>query len=174
MKRWSSMPSKVRFGLGLSAVLVLIALVAGFVIAGVDVGPAQPIPFSHRLHASSKQIDCLFCHSGATQAANAGIPAVDKCLLCHKVVASRFPPIRQITLYERRGEGIPWKRVNVVPDFVHFSHKVHLNARIDCGRCHGNIKSMDRVRQVHKFDMNFCVTCHDENKALVDCVTCHY
>ena len=27
--------------------------------------PAQPIAFSHRLHAGEMQISCLYCHSGA-------------------------------------------------------------------------------------------------------------
>ena len=29
---------------------------------GTKIGPEQPIPFSHRLHAGIKEIQCQFCH----------------------------------------------------------------------------------------------------------------
>ena len=137
-------------------------------------GPEQPIPFSHRVHAGSKQIDCFFCHPYATASSNPGIPPVEKCLLCHNVIATRFPPIAKIRTYYADGEGIPWKRVNRVSDFVHFSHQAHLAKGFDCGRCHGNVREMDRIGQANVFTMDFCITCHRRNKATQSCFACHY
>ena len=33
-----------------------------YIPPGVDIGPEQPIPFSHRLHAGIKEVQCRFCH----------------------------------------------------------------------------------------------------------------
>ncbi len=136
--------------------------------------PAQPVPFSHRLHVTQKKLDCFFCHTSATTSSNAGMPAAAKCLLCHEVIAARFWPIRKLTGYVDMGKPVPWVRVNRLPEYVRFSHEAHLAKRIDCGRCHGNVAAMDRVGQVHRFDMNFCVTCHWSRGASDSCYVCHY
>ena len=48
--------------------------------------PAQPIHFSHKLHAGELQIDCLYCHGGAEKGAHAGVPPVSTCMNCHAEV----------------------------------------------------------------------------------------
>lgn len=162
-------------------VAILLIAIAGVAVglgslalASLNPGPRQPIPFSHRIHVETKKIDCFFCHQYAARSSNPGMPSVEKCLLCHNVIASQFPPIAKIRDYYRRGVGIPWVRVAQVPDFVRFSHQVHLARGVDCSRCHGDIRSMDRVKLVNRFDMNFCVTCHFRSGASVDCYVCHY
>jgi hypothetical protein len=50
--------------------------------------PAQPIAYSHRLHAGELRIDCQYCHSNATQSRHAGIPAASVCMNCHAVVSA--------------------------------------------------------------------------------------
>lgn len=156
-------------------VIVALLITAGVIISGdFYPGPTQPIPFSHRVHVETKEINCFFCHQYATVSDSAGIPTVDKCVLCHQVIATRFPPIAEIFSYYDNNQPVPWVRVNNLADFVQFSHQAHLAQRVDCSRCHGNIKGMDRVKQAHKFDMNFCITCHWDNNASVVCYTCHY
>jgi len=56
--------------------------------------PVQPIRFSHRLHAGDLQIARLYCHFGAERSRNAGIPAGDACMNCHKFVPAPFANIR--------------------------------------------------------------------------------
>jgi hypothetical protein len=56
--------------------------------------PAQPIAFSHRLHAGEMQIACLYCHSGAETSRYAGIPAASTCMNCHKVVTAPLGALR--------------------------------------------------------------------------------
>ena len=76
------------------------------------------------------------------QSTNPGLPPVEKCLLCHNVIATKFEPISRIHEYYNAGKPIPWVRVSGVPDFVHFSHQSHLAKGIDCGalprRCRAN------------------------------------
>lgn len=160
----------ILLGLGL-AVAISAAVFARYYLPPA---PEQPIPFSHRFHVSSRKLNCFFCHPNATRAANAGVPSVRKCLLCHRVIIPKFPPVAKILEYERKREPIPWARVNRVAQFVHFNHQAHLARRFDCSECHGNVAAMDRVGQVHRFDMNFCITCHWRNKASDNCYVCHY
>ncbi len=137
--------------------------------------PAQPIPFSHHIHVTTKKINCFFCHSSAARSNQAGLPSVDKCNLCHKVIASGFEPIQKVVKHYERREPIPWRRVYVLPDFVRFSHQAHVAvAGLDCGECHGNVAQMDRVGLNQKIDMNWCITCHWRNKATDSCFACHY
>jgi hypothetical protein len=58
-----------------------------------DYDPAQPISFSHRLHAGELQIGCLYCHSGAETSRHAGIPAAGTCLNCHRFVTAPLASI---------------------------------------------------------------------------------
>lgn len=48
--------------------------------------PSQPIYFSHKVHAGINQINCLYCHGGAWESKHAGIPTLNVCMNCHKVV----------------------------------------------------------------------------------------
>ena len=56
--------------------------------------PAQPIAFSHRLHAGEMQISCLYCHYGAEASRAAGIPAASVCMYCHKFVIALLGAVR--------------------------------------------------------------------------------
>jgi hypothetical protein len=167
----------------ISFVVVLIAVIAASsIVLGrqARLGPPQPVPFSHRVHAGTKQLSCFFCHNSALSSGNAGLPPVEKCVLCHKVIASQWRPLRDVLSSYDKKKPIRWVRVNRLPDFVHFSHQAHLTnttdwgKRFDCSACHGNIKAMDRVRTVHQFNMKFCVDCHWKNNFSVSCYTCHW
>jgi len=53
-----------------------------------DYEPAQPIAFSHRLHAGDLQVACLYCHSNAERSRSAGVPANLVCMNCHRFVTA--------------------------------------------------------------------------------------
>jgi len=137
------------------------------------VGELQPIPFSHRLHAGQKTISCVFCHPGTIRTSRAGIPPLEKCMLCHERIIVAFPKIVNLHRHYEAGRPVEWNRVNSLPDFVYFSHSVHTHRGFDCGRCHGDVKAMDRVVQVQDFKMGFCVRCHRDEGASHDCLVCH-
>ncbi len=138
-----------------------------------QIGPEQPIHFSHRIHATVRQISCLFCHPGAMNTARSGVPPLETCLLCHSRVIVDHPEIVKLRAYYDRGEPVQWARVNTLPDFVYFNHQAHVRVGFDCGHCHGNVAGMDRVRLVHDFKMGFCVQCHRDNNFSHDCMICH-
>ncbi len=67
--------------------------------------PAQPIAYSHRLHAGELQIDCLYCHFGAETSRHAGVPPLAVCMNCHATVSAGWDATlaeRQAALKEKR------------------------------------------------------------------------
>src|SRR5436309_2791566 len=54
----------------------------------IDTGyqPTQPVPYSHKLHAGSMGMDCLYCHTTVTRSSYAAIPPTETCMNCHKQV----------------------------------------------------------------------------------------
>lgn len=48
--------------------------------------PEQPIFYSHKVHAGTNQISCLYCHGGAQDSKQASIPSVNTCMNCHKSI----------------------------------------------------------------------------------------
>jgi mono/diheme cytochrome c family protein len=162
--------------------------------------PRQPIFFSHLIHAGSFQIDCQYCHADARRSEYAGLPSVDRCLGCHKVIGAQDnPEIAKIQGFAAQGRPIPWVRVFKVPEFTHFPHKPHVRAEIACQTCHGPIERM-RVVGAHTgprllndlahlvgfkpapppLTMGWCVDCHRRENATrnmqapLDCIACHH
>jgi hypothetical protein len=138
-----------------------------------SIGPEQPIPFSHRLHAGVKEIQCQFCHPYVSRSINPGIPPVEKCLYCHDHIISQHPQILKEHRYFNTQTSTPWVKVNYLPEHVLFNHQRHIRKEIECRQCHGVIRAMDRIKG-KRFKMGFCVECHREKKANVDCwLSCH-
>jgi len=132
---------------------------------GVGNMPAQPIAYSHKLHAGDLKIDCRYCHSDVEKSRFANVPSAKVCMNCHSQIKKDSlkqdsPEIQKLTDYYTKGIPIEWKRVHRVPDFAYFNHSVHVNKGIDCSNCHGNIANMDVVEQVKDFSMRACLDCH--------------
>jgi len=79
------------------ALLAFLPRLAAARLPGNDLGyaPAQPLAFSHRLHAGELQIGCLYCHAGAERSPRAGIPAAGVCMNCHKFVSAPIAVVRE-------------------------------------------------------------------------------
>jgi len=77
-------------------VLSLVPRIGALRLPGNQQGyePAQPIDFSHRLHAGELQISCLYCHSGAEKSRYAGVPAASVCMNCHRFVTAPLGSVR--------------------------------------------------------------------------------
>ena len=162
--------------------------------------PRQPILFSHVIHAGSFQIACQYCHADARRSEYAGLPSVERCMGCHKIIGAQDnPEIAKIHDYARRGQPIPWVRIFKLPEFTFFPHKSHVRFGLACQTCHGPIERMrlvgadtgpklsdDLLRLVgfrppsRALTMGWCVDCHrDQNatrgaRAPLECVTCHH
>lgn len=78
------------------SVLVLVPKFNAYSLPGNQRGyePAQPIAFSHRLHAGELQVQCLYCHSAAEKSRHAGIPSANVCMNCHKFVSASLGAVR--------------------------------------------------------------------------------
>lgn len=134
----------------------------------------QPIAFSHARHVAQAGIDCQFCHAYARRGPVAGIPAVERCVGCHRSILTERPEILKVLAYWEEETPIPWIRVHNLPDYVRFSHKAHVRSGVGCAACHGDVARMDIAEQVESLSMGWCVDCHAERDASRDCVICHY
>jgi hypothetical protein len=140
---------------------------------GMDIGPEQPISFSHRIHAGVKSIQCQFCHPYVARSTYPGIPPVEKCLYCHKYIITKHPEILKEHHYFDTNTPTPWRKVNYIPEHVLFNHQRHIRKEILCQQCHGPVETMDRIKG-KRFYMDFCITCHREKKANLNCwLACH-
>ncbi|PYM94243.1 MAG: hypothetical protein DME04_08175 [Candidatus Rokuibacteriota bacterium] len=162
--------------------------------------PRQPIFFSHVIHAGSFQLACQYCHADARRSEYAGLPSVERCMGCHKIIGAQDnPEIAKLHDFARRGRPIPWVRVFKVPEFTFFPHAPHVRFPVACQTCHGPIERMRVVAAdtgpalLHDLKilagfrppprvltMGWCIACHREQNATraarapLDCVTCHH
>ena len=149
--------------------------------------PEQPIPFSHYVHAGQNEIACQYCHVGPAAGRHSTVPSMNICMNCHRVVATDRAPIKQLTAAYEAGTPIQWVKVHDLPDHAFFDHQPHVaffqqadaaNTRPGqlqgvCANCHGNVNEVAVVQTVNEFNMGWCVNCHRENDAPIDCQTCH-
>jgi hypothetical protein len=131
--------------------------------------PAQPIKFSHYVHAGQNKTDCNYCHYTAKTSKTAGIPAGSICYNCHFLVRngtrSGATEIAKIIEHLDQKKPVEWVRIYKLPDFVFFSHEQHVSAgQINCEACHGNVKEMNRLYQVPDLSMGWCIDCHKTRK----------
>ncbi len=155
-----------------------------------DYMPEQPIFYSHKVHAGTNQISCLYCHSGAEKSKHAMIPSENVCMNCHKAITeytgedlytaegkkvNGTAEIQKLFdkvgwdpkagKYVKAGEPIEWTKIHNLPDHVYFNHSQHIVAgKVQCQTCHGNIQEMDEVHQHADLSMGWCVNCHRTTK----------
>lgn len=153
--------------------------------------PSQPIAFPHSVHAGINKIDCKYCHNTADKSRTAGIPTVNVCMNCHKLISGNTPEqeaeISKIykaagwdgSEYTNKTHPIVWNKVHVLPDHVFFSHEQHVKVGgIDCKQCHGDMTKQTEtarvvpVSELNKIEgnipltkptltMGWCIECHD-------------
>ena len=143
-------------------------------------GPVQPILFSHVIHTGSYQIACQYCHANARRSSDAGIPSVEKCMGCHKIVAAQGnEQVQKLHGFWEKQQPVPWIRVFRIPEYAQFPHKNHIQAGLVCQTCHGRIEAMEQVHAKTgqnivndlgnlaampvpgpKLTMGWCVECH--------------
>jgi hypothetical protein len=97
-------------------------------------------------------------------------------MFCHNSIATDRPLIQRITQMQKDGIDFAWQRVSGYPAEAHvkFNHAPHIRANVDCATCHGNIAQQTVAQRNVEMTMGFCVSCHNERKASIDCLACHY
>ena len=150
--------------------------------------PAQPITYSHAVHAGALKIACQYCHFGAQRGRYAGIPPAQVCMNCHKQVKKEHPEVQKVVQAIEKNEPIEWVRVHNLPDHVYFNHAPHVEAGLACLECHGPVQEMGRVKQFASLTMGWCLDCHRTggkppvpgkelprvDSHLTDCAVCHH
>lgn len=157
---------------------LVIALVAktaidGLYSVGVQQGyaPAQPIAFSHALHAGQYEIACQYCHTGVEIGKSANIPSANICMNCHTHIQNVggkegvSPEIQKIYNAVETNQPIEWVRVHNLPDLAYFNHAQHVAVGgIECQTCHGPIQEMEVVGQHSSLTMGWCIDCHRQTE----------
>ena len=182
---------------------VLIAVLSLFSLAAYGIyttqqPPEQPIEFTHKLHVGLG-VQCLYCHPGALRGASPGLPTQNKCWGCHQQIEKTLtsPKLAVLVDYVENNKPIKWIPVAQVPDFVHFNHRPHIAAGVNCENCHGDMSKVEIAENPQVMNMGWCLNCHrtrtedniqnnPENDPavsavletkrikLTDCGTCHY
>ncbi len=135
----------------------------------------QPLEFPHNTHIA-KDIACDTCHEGVATGPVASLPSVKVCMVCHEAIATDRPLIKQITAMRDEGRDFAWQRVYGFTKGAHvkFDHAPHIRAKVDCTACHGDLSKQTVAERKVDHTMGFCVNCHNQKKASIDCLTCHY
>jgi len=127
-----------------------------------DVGyqPAQPVPYSHRLHVGELGLDCRYCHTTVEEAGFSAIPPAATCMNCHSQVKTDSPKLAPIRESYETGKPVEWVKVHQLPDYAYFNHSVHVKAGVGCESCHGRVDTMDVVYMAEPLSMGWCLDCH--------------
>ncbi len=151
--------------------------------------PDQPIYYSHKVHAGTNQISCLYCHGGAQLGKHSNIPSINVCMNCHMAINeyagkdklikedgtvvdgtneikklykyAGFDPAVSKVWDPSKAKPIEWNFVHALPDHVYFNHSQHVVAgKVQCQTCHGEIQKMDIAQQFADLSMGWCINCH--------------
>jgi len=165
-----------------AVIIIVTALVVAFVAksaidglygVGVQQGyaPAQPIAFSHALHAGQYEIACQYCHTGVEIGKSANIPSANICMNCHTHIQNVGGKegisleIQKIYNAVDNNQPIEWVRVHNLPDLAYFNHAQHVAVGgIECQTCHGPIQEMEVVAQHSTLTMGWCIDCHRQTE----------
>lgn len=135
--------------------------------------PAQPIPFSHKTHAG-QGIKCTDCHAIREPGFQAGFPREMVCMGCHSTIKKESPAIQKLSGFAKSKTPVPWVRIYSVPEFVWFSHALHVKeTKLECEACHGAVATRDVLFKEKPVDMASCQACHAKRGASNGCDTCH-
>ena len=122
--------------------------------------PDQPVPFSHKHHVQGLGVQCQYCHVTAETSSYAGIPPTKTCMNCHAQIwtnAQLLEPVRQSWA---TGQSLPWIKVHDLPDYVYFSHEIHVHKGVGCASCHGRVDQMPLMYAQNTLQMEWCLDCH--------------
>ncbi len=139
-------------------------------------GPRQPIFYRHDVHAGQYKMDCRYCHFAVEVSTTPGLPTLDTCMNCHLIAGAALPEVQKVQQAFNTREGVEWVEVHKLPPFVHFPHMRHVaaNPPVRCQECHGPIQEMVQVYEYSPMKMGWCLDCHKERGASIDCTVCHY
>jgi len=122
--------------------------------------PEQPVPFSHKHHVMGLGLQCQYCHTSVEKSSYAGIPPTKTCMNCHAQIWTNAALLQPVRDSWATGESLPWIKVHDLPDYVYFSHEIHVNKGLGCASCHGRVDQMPLMYAQNTLQMEWCLNCH--------------
>jgi Cytochrome c7 and related cytochrome c len=122
--------------------------------------PEQPVPFSHKHHVTGLGLQCQYCHTSVEKSSYAGIPPTKTCINCHAQIWTNAALLQPVRDSWASGESLPWIKVHDLPDYVYFSHEIHVNKGLGCASCHGRVDQMPLMYAQNTLQMEWCLDCH--------------
>jgi hypothetical protein len=122
--------------------------------------PDQPVPFSHKHHVQGLGLQCQYCHVTVEKSSYAGIPPTKTCINCHAQIWTNAQLLEPVRKSWATGESLVWTKVHDLPDFVYFSHEIHVNKGLGCATCHGRVDQMPLMYAQNTLQMEWCLDCH--------------
>jgi predicted CXXCH cytochrome family protein len=166
----------VKFGLMLGMGAVLMAAIAIATIVRRGSAVPQPVAFNHAKHTQELELTCEFCHPYVQTGAHSGLPDATTCSICHTAVQGESTEAARVTELLTEGDPLRFNKLFYMPDHVFYTHRRHVAvAELPCESCHGDIAATERPprRALMRVDMDFCMNCHKEQGATLDCNACH-
>ncbi len=170
------------------ALLVLVVMIVGFAALflwetkTLTALAGQTLEFPHDRHVAAG-VQCVFCHPGTINSFQATIPSTAKCMGCHQNVnvTTGQAKVELLLNAAQNNRPLRWLKRTVLPDFVYFTHEIHVSRGLACETCHGNVGQMAVFYEAKTINMGFCVTCHRqqtslpslEQERLLSCINCH-
>ena len=122
--------------------------------------PDQPVPFSHKHHVQGLGLQCQYCHVTVEKSSYAGIPPTKTCMNCHAQIWTNAQLLEPVRSSWATGQSLVWTKVHDLPDFVYFSHEIHVNKGLGCSSCHGRVDQMPLMYEQNTLQMEWCLDCH--------------
>ena len=122
--------------------------------------PEQPVPFSHKHHVMGLGLQCQYCHTSVEKSSYAGIPPTKTCMNCHAQIWTNAALLQPVRDSWATGQSLPWIKVHDLPDYVYFSHEIHVNKGLGCASCHGRVDQMPLMYAQNTLQMEWCLNCH--------------
>ena len=122
--------------------------------------PDQPVPFSHKHHVQGLGLQCQYCHVTVEKSSYAGIPPTKTCINCHAQIWTNAALLEPVRNSWATGQSLVWTKVHDLPDFVYFSHEIHVNKGLGCASCHGRVDQMPLMYAQNTLQMEWCLDCH--------------
>ncbi|HEY3321077.1 MAG TPA: cytochrome c3 family protein [Planctomycetota bacterium] len=154
-----------------------LAFLLGCINEPTDVLSRTTPVFPHKPHVVGEDIKCDICHKEAAKGEKAGFPTVKSCMKCHDDIDEKKPPEKKVQAYLKDNKP-QWTHVTELPKETKFSHKTHVDAKVECTTCHKGIAVSTGITMKNRIHMAECVACHAKEKVGNDlcndgCAVCH-
>ncbi len=128
------------------------------------------LKFSHKLHSIEQEIECITCHANAQSSLTGTdnlMPEMETCADCHDVEDDESCRLCH------SDAGNPRSVSRIETFSPKFSHKKHIDGKLNCSDCHADIPQKTSVDPFKLPGMQNCMDCHQSKNVSTECAVCH-